>query len=150
MTSTFDRDAALDAFRRGDTEALATHLAEDFTFAGPTPQPLPAAGFLGLARLLFTAFPDLDWRLEVSDITDVGFLVTTRTTGTHTGQFDLSALGFTVFEPTGRTFALPAQGFRWNHQNGRVVHIQAQPADGVGIPGILGQLHLLPVTTPAH
>jgi hypothetical protein len=55
-----------------------------------------------------------------------------------------------VFEPTGRRFSLPAQGFRWNHQDRRVVHIQAQPADGVGIPGILGQLHLLPAPTPTH
>lgn len=148
MTATFDREAALDAFRRGDLDALGTHLAEDFTFDGPAPQPVPAAGFLGPLRMFFTAFPDLDWRLEVADETDETFVVTTRTTGTHTGTLDLTPLGLGAFEATGRSFSLPAQNFRWTHRGGSVVHIQAIPAEGVGVPGILAQLDLMP-TPPA-
>jgi len=146
VTISLDIDACNDAFRRGDTAQLGAYLAPGFLFAGPTPQPLPAEGFLGLIRLLFTAFPNLDWHLTVSDITDEDFLVTTRTNGTHTGPFDLAALGLGVFEPTGRSFALPSQGFRWSHTDAQVVHIQAQPAVGVGVPGILAQLELLPAT----
>lgn len=146
MNTTLDIDGCIDAFRRGDTDRLAEYLGDGFGFAGPTPQPLPAEGFLGLVRLLFTAFPDLDWRLEVTDVAEDGFLVTTRTAGTHTGPFDLSVVGLGVFAPTGRSFTLPSQDFRWTHRNGQVTHIQAQPAEGVGVPGMLAQLQLLPAT----
>jgi hypothetical protein len=147
MNTTFDIDGCIDAFHRGATEQLAQYLDDDFTFDGPTPQPLPAEGFLGLIRLLFTAFPDLDWHLSVSDATDDGFLVTTRTAGTHTGPFDLSALGLGMFTPTDRSFALPNQSFRWTHRDGKVTRIQAQPAEGVGVPGMLAQLRLVPASS---
>lgn len=147
MNTTLDIDSCIDAFRRGDTERLAQYLDDGFAFAGPTPQPLPAEGFLALIRLLFTAFPDLHWHLNVTDATDEGFLVTTHTAGTHTGPFDLSALGLGTFAPTDRSFALPSQSFRWTHRDGKVTHIQAQPAEGVGVPGILAQLQLLPATS---
>lgn len=142
--TTLDVEACIDAFRRRDTARLATYLDERFAFAGPTPDPLPADAFLGLIRLLLTAFPDLDWNLEVSEETSETFLVTTRTAGTHTGPFELAPLGLGTFAPTGRSFALPAQGFRWTHRDGLVRHIEAQPAEGVGVPGMLAQLRLLP------
>ena len=147
MNTGFDIDRCLDAFRRGDTKDLAPLLAPDFVFSGATPEPQGAAGFFGGLGLFFTAFPDLDWQLEVADASDDGFTVTTRTTGTHTAALDLTPQGIGRFEPTGRRFALPPQDFRWTLRDGAVSSIQATPAAGVGIPGVLAQLQLMP--TPA-
>lgn len=144
ITTDFDVEKCLAAFRSGDTEQLAMYLANDFTFSGVTPQPQPAAGFFAQLRLLFGAFPDLNWQLEVGEITEEGFVVTTQTTGAHTKPLDLSTQGFGVMEPTGRRFTLPAQEFRWSIRDGKVASIQAEPTDGTGIQGILAQLQLMP------
>jgi len=140
--TTFDIDAYLSAFQRGDTATMGQFLADDFGFAGPAPNPIPAAAFLGLVATFFTAFPDIDWQLETSDVAADGFVVTTQTSGTHTGVLDLDALSGARYEPSGASFQLPRQEFAYEIEAGMVTQITARPADGTGLPGILAQLEL--------
>ncbi|MFV2062894.1 MAG: ester cyclase [Chloroflexota bacterium] len=139
---TFDIEAYLDAFQRGDTAAMGHFLADDFGFLGPAPDPIPAEAFLGLTETFFAAFPDIDWRIETSEISVDGFVVTTQTRGTHTGVLDLTAMGSGRFEPTGGSFRLPGQQFVYEIEAGLIRKITAQPTEGAGLPGILAQLEL--------
>jgi len=138
----FDIDAYVGAFQRGDTATMAQFLADDFGFDGPAPEPLPAAAFLGLVATFFTAFPDIDWQLETSDSSADGFVVTTQTSGTHTGVLDLTPLAGGRYEPSGASFHLPRQEFAYEIESELVTRITARPTDGTGLPGILAQLEL--------
>jgi predicted ester cyclase len=138
----FDIDAYLTAFQQGDTATMGQFLADNFGFTGPAPEPLPAAAFLGLVTTFFTAFPDIDWQLETSDVSTDGFVVTTRTSGTHTGVLDLTPLVGARYEPSGDAFQLPRQEFAYEIESELVTQITARPADGTGLPGILAQLGL--------
>jgi len=137
-----DIDAFLGAFQRGDTATMGQFLADGFGYVGPAPEPLPAEAFLGLVTTFFAAFPDIDWHLETSDVSTDGFVVTTQTSGTHTGVLDLTPLAGARYEPSGGSFQLPRQEFAYGIESELITQITARPAEGTGLSGILAQLEL--------
>lgn len=69
----------------GDSAAMGSLLTDDYTFSGPTPQPLDKNAFIGLHHALITAIPDwtftpTDWREEGDKV-----YVNLAVSGTHTG-----------------------------------------------------------------
>lgn len=75
----------LAAWSSGDSAALGSMLTDDYTFSGPTPQPLDKSAFLGLHRALISAIPD--WTFTASDFREEGdkVYVNMAISGTHTG-----------------------------------------------------------------
>src|SRR5262245_44887641 len=107
-----------EVWQAGDEAAAADVLAEDLLDHGPLPgQPSGRAGDLWAARAVRTAFPDLQFTIDV--LFERDDLVTGRwtMTGTHTGPLEL--LGR---PPTGRPGSMSGQEI-FRARDGRFVEV---------------------------
>ncbi|NIS83501.1 MAG: hypothetical protein GTO14_25635 [Anaerolineales bacterium] len=133
-----------DAFNKGDIDSVASLLSEDFQFSGPVPEPIGSAEWLGLTRIFQTAFPDINYNMRIVSVNGNEIKTTTRLSGTHTGNLDLSAMGMGVFPPTGKPFANPEEHGVGIVENGKISSIQIEAGDGSGLMGIMAQLGIQP------
>ena len=119
---------------------MASHLSDDMTLSGPTPEPVSGEQWIGLAGTLAAAFPD--WSYNLSDVQETGngARTTHQITGTHTGDLDLSPMGMPVIPATGNAIKLPVEHADITVEGGKVVHVDAHVPAGGGVPGILKQL----------
>ena len=134
----------LEASEAQDYDRAAEMLAEDFTFSGPVPEPLGKPQYVGFMRTLGVAFPD--WAFNCSDFTDHGdrVEVTANITGTHTGDWDMTAAGAGVIPPTGKAFRLKPEPGDWVVREGKIVAFSREADPEGGVPGIMAQLGLKP------
>lgn len=60
--------------------------------------------------------------------------------GTHTGDFDLSAMGMGVIPATGESFSNAEEVFEFTIAGGSIVSMHTEPVEGAGLPAILAQI----------
>jgi hypothetical protein len=86
----------MESLEAQDWATVNAHLAGEFVFAGPVPEPIGKHQWVGLQPQLQTAMPD--WSFNVSSIEDKGNIIrfTIHITGTQTNDLDLSAMGLPV------------------------------------------------------
>ena len=123
-----------DAFIDGDADNFFSLVSEDFTFSGPTPEPLDAEGWFGIGRLMADAFPDLDYGFRVTGEHGDHVHTVTELSGTHTNDFDLTAMGMGVIPATGKSFKnAPEEGMAVVEGDQVVaVEINSNPDSGLG------------------
>jgi predicted ester cyclase len=139
MSNTDIVKAGIAAFSSGDSATLSTLLTDDFTLAGPVPQPIGKSAFLGLARALVTAFPD--WSFNASGFREEGDKVylLNHITGTHTGT--LAAIpGVPPVPATGKHVAVAEEQAEYTVRGGQVSHIEITPRPGGGVPALYAQV----------
>lgn len=129
----------LDAFSRGDTATLSALLTDDYTFSGPTPQPLDKAAFLGLNRALISAIPD--WTFTASDFREEGdkVYVNLVITGTHTGA--LAAIpGVPPVPATGKRVSVGPDQAIFTVRGGQISQQVVNVSPNSGVAGIYAQV----------
>ena len=129
----------LDAFSRGDTATLSALLTDDYTFSGPTPQPLDKAAFLGLNRALIAAIPD--WKFTATNMREEGDKVYANLgiTGTHTGT--LAAIpGAPPVPPTGKSISVPADPVVFTFRRNQLCQQVVTVSPNSGVAGIYAQV----------
>jgi predicted ester cyclase len=130
----------LDALQAADADTLASCCADGFSFSGPVPEPLGAQEFAGVAVLMKSGIPDMQYNSKIQREEGDVVHITSHLTGTHTGDLDLAPMGMGLIPATGKSFALPAQTGQITVKGGKVAkyHVDSSP-DG-GLAGILKQL----------
>ncbi len=123
-----------------ETGAAAELLSGDFTFAGPVPDPINGAAWLGLHDSMNAAFPDFSFNLK--DVQQAGDAVqgTLELSGTHSSELDLSALGMPNVPATGKSFQLPPEPVTVTIEDDKITSVRAAKVEGGGVMGILSQL----------
>ena len=122
----------------GELGKAAAYLAEDFRFAGVTPQPLNKDEALGVWATLRAGLPDFNHNMR--NLREAGNIVyaTVEVTGTHTGTLSI---------PKGPT--LPATARKWRNpleriaitvRDGKATEWAVESVPGGGLAGLLGQI----------
>lgn len=128
------------AFLAGDQAAFRAYMTDDFVFTGPVPQPLGPDAYAGLMHTLQAAMPDMDNHLQISSESGDTAHGSVQIEGTHTGDFDLSAMNMSVIPPTNKPVKLPEETFVIKVKEGKISEFAVSvPADG-GLKGILTQI----------
>lgn len=127
--------AALD---RGDLEAMAALIHDDFRLEGAGLDGIGKPEFLGAMKAQLAAFPD--YSENPTDIVEDGDLVrfVAHVRGTQRGTFALP--GMAPIAPTGKQIKLPPEPAWVKVAGDRLLlyHVEAVPGGGIG--GILSQL----------
>ena len=123
-----------------ETGAAAELLSDDFTFAGPVPEPINASAWLGLHDRMNAAFPDFSFNLR--DVQQVGDTAqaTLQLSGTHNSDLDLSAIDLPNVLTTGKSFELPPESTTVTIEGEKVTSVRVDKVEGGGVMGILSQL----------
>lgn len=134
--------AFLAALNAHDVNKVAPYLTDDFVFSfnGDTNK----AGFLALAQMLFTAFPDIAGNYH--DIREESGSVKAfqQFTGTFTGVLvfaePLEMPDEPPIQPTGRRFSLPDEPLTLTVRGDQVVSFSVESVPGGGMRGLLAQV----------
>ena len=123
-----------------ETGAAAELLSSDFTFAGPVPEPVDAAMWMGLHDRLNAAFPDFSFNM--GDVQQVGdsVQISLQLSGTHQAELDLSPLGLPNVPATGKSFQLPLDTATISFNGEKITSVRTTEVAGGGVMGILSQL----------
>jgi hypothetical protein len=70
----------------------------------------------------------------------------TQLSGTHSGDFDLTAMGMGIIPATGKSFSMPSDSGNGEVRDGKVVAYRIRPTEGAGLIAILTQLGI-PIPT---
>lgn len=107
-------------------EAIVRYLSDDF-------QSLDIDGnnqmnreqYLGMVQLIFSAFKD--FKTKISDAHEEGdnVIVTSHFEGTHTGDFDLTAVGAGVIPASDKKIVWPEANTKWKIEGEKIASIQA-------------------------
>ena len=136
--------ALFDAVQGGDFEKAKSLLTDDFTFSGPVPEPINGPAWLGMSASLKGAFPDLDYQFKVEGADGDTVNISAQLKGTHSRDFDLSAMGMGVIPPTNKSFAATRENGKMTVQGDKVKAWAVEPSEGAGLMAILGQLGVKP------
>ena len=136
--------ALLDAVQAADFEKVKSLLTDDFMFSGPVPEPINGPAWLGVSTSLKAAFPDLDYQFKIEGVDGNTVKLSAQLKGTHTGNFDLTAMGMGVIPPTNKSFAATREHGKLTVQGDKVKGWAVEPTDGAGLMAILGQLGVKP------
>lgn len=127
------------ALERGDLEAVAALLHEDFRLEGVDIDGVGKSEFIAAMKAQLDAFPDYSENpTDVEEIGDDVVQFVAHVTGTQRGTFHFP--GLPPIPPTGRTVRLPREP-AWVHVlDDRMLVYHVAPVPGGGIKGILAQL----------
>lgn len=127
-----------------DYDSAAEFLADDFIFSGPVPEPMSKEQYVGFMKTMAVAFPD--WSFNVSGVTENTdhVEVTINITGTHTGNWDMTAAGGGVVPATGKAFKLPPGIGKYYVRDGKISALKGDPNPEAGVGAIMAQLGLSP------
>jgi predicted ester cyclase len=128
------------AFNADDIEKCRSFLADGFTFSGPTPEPVSADQWMGIVMGMRAAFPDLNYNIKISGVDGDKVMTTTQLTGTHTSDWDLSAMGMGLIPATGKSFSNPTEEGVMTIENGKITSYFINAKEGSGVPGILKKI----------
>jgi predicted ester cyclase len=104
------------------------------------PEPFTAEQWFGMSADMKTAFPDLDYHFVVQNVDGSVVNTTHQLSGTHTGSFDLTAMGMSVFPATGKSFSLGQEPAQVIIRDGKIISYKIQITKGAGLMALLGQL----------
>ncbi len=130
----------LATFNAKDLTKFRTYLSDDFTFSGPTPEPVSADQWIGIMMGMRAAFPDLNYNLKITGYEDNKIMTTTQLAGTHTKDWDLTAMGIGVIPATGKTVSNPKEEGLMTIKDGKITSYFINSKEEGGIPGMLKQL----------
>ena len=101
------------------------------------------AAYIGMTQLMMKAFPDFKGVVHDLSEDDGDVIMTFHWEGTHTGDFDLSALGMGVIPASGKKIVTPKSESRVMVEGDQIV--SSQPISG----GLESLLAALGVTMPS-
>ena len=128
------------AMNSGDWEKVASFLSEDFKFMGPVPEPIGGMEWVGLSKSLKRAFPDIRYNVRIGSVEGDVVRTKTQLSGTHTGDLDLTAMGFGVIPATGISFSNPEEEGEAVVRGDEVVSLLVKSVEGSGLIGILQKI----------
>ena len=99
------------------------------------------AAYIGMTQLMMKAFPDFKGVVHDLSEDDGDVIMTFHWEGTHTGDFDLSAMGLGVIPASGKKAATPESKTRFMVEGGKIVG--NQPISG-GFEWLLAELGVTP------
>jgi predicted ester cyclase len=79
------------------------------------------AAYIGMTQLMMKAFPDFKGVVHDLSEDDGDVIMTFHWEGTHTGDFDLSAMGLGVIPASGKKAATPESKTRFTVEGGKIV-----------------------------
>ena len=121
-------------------EANQTYLSEDFQILDKDGNVvMDKQAYLGMNQLLSAAFKD--FRAVYSDMREEGdnVIVSYHFEGTHTGDFDLSAMGLGVLPASGKKIVWPEESSEFKIKGDKIVSIKPH-GDAGGMEAFLGAL----------
>jgi predicted ester cyclase len=130
----------LAAFNSEDMAKSRAFLSDEFTFSGPTPEPVSADQWMGIVKGMRAAFPDLNYNIKITGSDDNKVMTSTQLTGTHSSDWDLTAMGIGVIPATGKAFSNPKEEGMLTIEDGKITSYFINSKEESGIPGMLKQL----------
>jgi hypothetical protein len=137
--------ALLDSVQRGDFQKAKFLVSNDCQFSGLVPEFIRREAWIAINKNLKKAFPNLDYHFHMDGLEGLdGHVVkiSAEIKGTHSGDLDLRSVGLGVTPATNKSFAMPHEHCRVAIKDGKVASWVAEPIEGGGLIGILGQLGL--------
>ncbi len=95
---------------------------------------------------MLVAFPDIDYNARTVSVEGDVIRTTSRLTGTHTADLDLTPMGMGVIPATGKSFSNPTENGAMKVEGGKVVSWEIERTEGGGLAGILAQIGVKPPT----
>ena len=136
-----------DAFESGDMETCLSCLSDDFQFSGPVPEPQNREAWMGTTKMLAKAFPDINYNLKITGVEGNKVMSTSQLSGTHTGELDLTPMGFGLIPATGKSFSNPEEKGSLTIEGDKITKYEIAPSESGGLMGILAQLGIQPVSS---
>jgi hypothetical protein len=134
-------EAFSSALEAGDFETAASYLADDFQATGTMrPEPMGAQEWLGLSMTLRAGVPDLSYNFRIWEADETSARVSTRFTGTHTQDLDLTPLGIGVIPATGVAFTAGEEFSEGRIEGGKIVSIHLEQGPDTGVFSMLQQI----------
>jgi predicted ester cyclase len=127
-----------------DFDTAASYLSEDFKFSGAVPKPVDGKQWIGILKTMKNAFPDFKMNVRIQSVEGNVIKSVNQLTGTHTGDFDLSAMGMGIIPPTGKSFVNARESGVTTVKDGKITSNHITPVEGGGLMGILAQLGVQP------
>jgi predicted ester cyclase len=136
--------ALMDSVQKGDFEKAKSLLSDDFTFSGPVPEPINADAWMGMSMSLKNAFPDLDYQFNIESMDGDTANISAELKGTHSGDFDLTAMHMGVIPATNKSFAAAHEHGKITVNGDKITAWATEATEGAGLMAILGQLGVKP------
>jgi hypothetical protein len=130
----------MDAIQTGEFDKAKSLFADDFKFSGPVPEPISGQAWIGMSVSLKNAFPDLDYQFKVESVDGDTANISAELKGTHTGDFDLTAMNMGVIPATGKSFHAAHENGKAILRDGKISAWEMEGTEGAGLMAILGQL----------
>ena len=127
-------------------EAIETYLSDDFQSLDKDGNAvMNKEAYIGMGQLMYAAFEGFKWVL--SDFRQEGdnVIMSGHFEGTHTGDFDLSAMGMGVIPASGKMIVWPEASVEYKVEGDKIVS-EKPYGDSGGMESILAPLG---VTLPA-
>jgi predicted ester cyclase len=106
-------------------EAIKTYFSDDFQNLDKDGDVLMnKEAYVGMIQLIFAAFKDFDYVLNGVREEGDSIIVNGHFEGTHTGDFDLSAMGMGVIPASGKKIVWPEASTEFNIEGDKIVRIK--------------------------
>ena len=132
--------ALMDAIQKGDFENAKSLLSADFQFSGPVPEPINADEWMGMTMSLRKAFPNLEYHFQLESMNGDVANISSELKGTHSGDFDLTAMNMGVIPATNKSFVAAHEHGKVTVKDNKVTSVAYEKTEGAGLMAILGQL----------
>ena len=123
-----------------NTSSALEMLTTDFSFSGPTPEPINGQIWMAMHDKLNKAFPDWSFNMTGFHLHGDEVHGEVQISGTHRGDLDLSLLGIPNVPATGRRIQLPVESITFKFQGDKICAVEGESVPGGGAMGILGQI----------
>jgi len=137
-------EALMDSLQKGDFDMAKSLLSADFQFSGPVPEPINTDAWMGMSMSLRKAFPDLDYHFHVESMDGDVANISSELKGTHSGDFDLTAMHMGVISATNKSFLAAHEHGTVTVKDGKITSVAYEKTEGAGLMAILGQLGVKP------
>ena len=136
--------AVMDSIEKGDFGNAKALISADFQFSGPVPKPMNGDGWLEMNKNLRAAFPNLEYHMQVEGSDGDTVNISVQLKGTHTGEWDLTAMKMGVIPATNRSFAAAKSPGKATVKGDKVTSWALEPTEGASLMSTLQQLGIKP------
>jgi hypothetical protein len=129
------------------SEASREMLADDFQSLDEDGNvQMDKATYIAMSELMLGSFDDLTYvRTDLTESGDDSALMTGHFEGTHTGDFDLSAMGLGVIPASGKKIVWPDATIKWIVKDDKIVGNE-NAGGSAGLEGFLAPLGVKPAS----